>query len=108
MGNPADQRVAIRNDATGELGHGIKGHIPPGFSEVNRAAEGSTETTHNPVEGKGLVHPSGTTPDHETPKRDMQAVRRGVGGSSSRESRNRSTPGVGHDEVDGRKTEGPS
>lgn len=100
----ADERVAIRDDATGELGHAIKGHIPPGWKEVHRATEGEAKASHNTVEGKGLVHPSGKPSDRKAPPERVQVVHSAVGGSPVGKPEDRSTGRVGDTKMDGRKT----
>lgn len=30
----ADQRIAVKDKKTGELGHAIKGHVPAGWEEI--------------------------------------------------------------------------
>jgi hypothetical protein len=36
---PADNRITIASKATGELMHGIKGHVPDGWSEYKPESE---------------------------------------------------------------------
>jgi phage-related protein len=100
----ADQRVAVRNDATGELGHAIRGHIPHGFSEVKHAAEGQAKASHDTMEGKGLVHSGGTSPSHSAPSEHVQAVHSAVGRSSVGKPQDRSAGRMGGTKVDGRET----
>lgn len=33
---PADKRITIRDKATGDLGHGIEGHVPEGWEKVTK------------------------------------------------------------------------
>ncbi len=36
---PADKRITIRDKATGDLGHGIEGHVPEGWEKVTKEPE---------------------------------------------------------------------
>ena len=104
----ADNRVAIRNKSTGEVGHGIRGHIPAGWEEYKGGNKASGEDAGNKVEGESVVRSGGRAPDHALPKRNLQTVYSPVGRGTVREPEGGRASGMGRAEVDRGKTERPS
>jgi hypothetical protein len=74
MANPADSRIAIRNRDTGELAHGIRGHIPLGWEEVKNAAEEHEQAGLRSVESPRLATRKPGDGHDSVPKRPVQAV----------------------------------
>ena len=73
----SDNRITIRNKLSGELGHGIAGHVPAGFEEV-KAGKSDEVPDRDMAKGK-----AGNATDKEPAKR-LQVVRDKASGSPIR------------------------
>jgi hypothetical protein len=71
----ADQRITIRDKSTGELRHGIKGHIPNGYEAVQSKHEEGAKKTPDKVEDHQSRPSGGTQKESDVYKPPLQTVR---------------------------------
>jgi hypothetical protein len=86
MANAADSRITIKNRDTGEIAHGIRGHVPPGWEEVKNAAEEHEQTGLRKVETPRSSSGAPVREHVNLPKRPVQTVPGKARDETSRES----------------------
>lgn len=91
----SDDRITIRNKLSGELGHGIAGHVPAGFEEV-KADKGDS------VADRDLAGSKAGYPAEETRKRAVQDVRGKTGSDAGKRVSARPESGPVKRKMDGK------
>ena len=90
---PADQRIVIRNESTGEMRHGIAGHIPAGWLAVKAVRD--DQVAHRNLADRKTDNASG-----KDTIRSVQNVRGQEGGHAGGGLSARPASGLGRRSVD--------
>ena len=79
---PADKRIVIRDIMTGELRHGIRGHIPLGWYEVRPTTKEGSKAAEHTVEAQGSSNVRSGQEHGTVVHESVQAVRNKAGDES--------------------------
>lgn len=83
---PADKRITIRDKTTGEVRHGIAGHIPKGWESIDGGSPKVEATENHKVADTRQVSRTGPGRDKDLVSSRMQAVRRTSGDKTDERS----------------------